>query len=53
LNDVSKSSVVLDRELDEEKSREPSNPHPLPALPLVAPQGGQMVLHLRQRVEHG
>jgi len=26
LNDVSKSSVVLDRELDEEKSREPSDP---------------------------
>lgn len=34
----SHDSTVLDRELEKEKNREPSAPHPLPAVRLVAPK---------------
>lgn len=42
------SSTVLDHDVDEEKSHDPSGPaHSLPAMRLVAPQRRALVLHLR------
>jgi hypothetical protein len=53
LDDVARSSVVSDRELDEEKSREPSDPRIRCPLCGWSPRNDDLwVLHLRARMEH-
>jgi hypothetical protein len=53
LKDVAKSSVVLDREVEKEKSREPSDPRIRCPLCGWSPRKeDQMVLHLRGAVEY-
>jgi hypothetical protein len=47
LNDAVKSSVVSDRELDQEKSPDPSGPESVAPMRLVAAQGRPLVLQLR------
>ena len=52
-DDPAKSSVVLDRALDQEKSLDPSGPsHKMSTIRLVAPQGRPLVLYLRPLMEH-